>query len=123
MVLGIKKVYVASPVRPLFETLKRMGQEEDEAMRIVRGVARNGCLDIKNMGFVPVSPILAFDGIYSEYEERESIDDACEALLLGCDFIYVIQTPYNKDSKGIAQELEIAKANNIPIIDVQNENK
>ena len=115
----MKKVYVASPVRPLLETLKSMGQKEDEAMRIVRGVARNGCLEVKNMGFVPVSPILAFDGIYSEYEERESIDDACEALLLGCDFIYVIQTPYNKDSKGIARELEIAQKHGIPILYVK----
>lgn len=119
----MKKVYVASPVRPLLEAFKNMGVGESEAMRIVRGVARNGCLDVKSMGFVPVSPILAFDGIYSEYKERDHIDDACEALLLGCDFIYVIQMPYNKDSKGIARELEIAQRYGIPTLHVKEGNQ
>ncbi len=118
----MKKVYVASPVRPLLEAFKNVGIHENEAMHVVRGVARNGCFEVKNMGFVPVSPILAFDGIYSEYEERESIDDACEALLLGCDFIYVVQTDYNKYSKGIARELEIAQRHGISILHVKEEN-
>lgn len=118
----MKKVYVASPVRPLLEVFKSMGVKENEAMRTVRGVARNGCLYVKKMGFVPVSPILSFDGIYSEYEERKSIDEACEALLLGCDFIYVVQTDYNKDSKGIARELEIAQRHGISVLYVKEEN-
>ena len=112
------KVYIASPVRPLLEVFKSIGLEEDEAMRIVRGVARDGCLKVKNMGLVPVSPILAFDGVYDEFTERDKIDAACEALLLACDAIYVVPTPYNDLSKGIARELEIAEKNGIKILGV-----
>ena len=73
----------------------------------------DGCLAVKEMGHIPISPILAFDGVYDEFTERENIDQACEALLLACDFIYVVDTPYNERSKGIARELEIAAKNGI----------
>lgn len=63
-----------------------------------------------------MSPVLAFDGIYDEFTERDEIDKACEALLLACDFIYVVDTPYNKHSKGIARELEIAAKNGIDLM-------
>lgn len=107
----MKKVYVASPVRPVLED-----DNEKSPFRQFKKVisfARSGCDDVKKMGFVPISPILAFDGVYDEYRERERIDEACEALLLGCDFIYVVQTDYNKDSKGIARELDIAQKHGI----------
>lgn len=110
------KVYVASPVRPVLELQKVFGFDENSAFVIVSMYASQGCKTIKELGHTPLSPILAFNGVYSEYEERERIDQACEELLLSCDAIYVVQTDYNKDSKGIARELEIAKAHNIPII-------
>jgi hypothetical protein len=118
------KVYVASPVRPVIDYIKNTFRHghfsgvwgAEYAMRYVRSIAIKGCETIKELGHIPLSPILAFDGVYSEYEERERIDQACEELLLSCDAIYVVQTDYNKDSKGIARELEIAKAHNIPII-------
>ena len=110
------KVYVASPVRPVLEQCKEAGFDENNAFLQVSWFASQGCKTMKELGHTPLSPILAFDGVYSEYEERERIDQACEELLLSCDAIYVVQTDYNKDSKGIARELEIAKAHNIPII-------
>ena len=103
------KVYVASPVRPILDTLKDMGFSQESAMEPVRAMAIHGCEDVKKMGFVPISPILAFNGVYEEYSEREHIDAACEALLLACDYIYVVETPYNDKSKGIARELELAQ--------------
>ena len=103
------KVYVASPVRYILDTLKGMGFSQEKAMESVQKMALNGCANVKKMGFVPISPILAFNGVYEEYSERERIDEACEALLLGCDYIYVVQTPYNDKSKGIARELELAQ--------------
>lgn len=105
------KVYIASPVRPVLEDYNI-----DDNFAIAKGLAMSGCLAVKEIGMLPVSPILAFDGIYDEFSERETIDKACEALLLACDFIYVVDTPYNEQSKGIARELEIAKAHNIPIL-------
>lgn len=110
------KVYIASPVRPVLDahstSIFRCGYP------LIKGYAIEGSKAIKELGHTPLSPILAFDGVYSEYEERERIDQACEELLLSCDAIYVVETAYNKDSKGIARELEIAKAHNIPILRV-----
>lgn len=106
----MKKVYIASPVRPVWEAEKAC---EAYALLRIQDYAMEGCLAVKAMGMLPVSPILAFDGVYDEFTERETIDKACEALLLACDFIYVVDTPYNAQSKGIARELEIAAKNGI----------
>lgn len=108
------KVYIASPVRPVLDD----SIDDYNAFAKVSWFASQGCKTIKELGHIPISPILAFDGVYEEFTERERIDQACEELLLSCDAIYVVNTPYNKDSKGIARELEIAKAHNIPIIGV-----
>ena len=108
----MKKVYVASPVRQVLED-----DALDDNLAIAKGMALSGCLAVKGMGMLPVSPILAFDGVYDEFTERESIDVACEALLLACDFIYVVDTPYNEQSKGITRELEIAYKNGIEILE------
>lgn len=114
------KVYVASPVRPVLDAFKEVGGDNEDtiyrAFANISWLALLGCEVVKKLGHTPLSPILAFDGVYSEYEERERIDQACEELLLSCDAIYVVPTDYNKDSKGIARELEIAKTHNIPII-------
>ena len=108
------KVYVASQVRPVLDFYKKC--TFSDGFEAIKLFAVFGCQAMKKLGHTPLSPILAFDGVYSEYEERERIDQACEELLLSCDAIYVVPTDYNKDSKGIARELEIAKAHNIPII-------
>ena len=105
------KVYIASPVRPILDRHSTRCADS-----LIKGYAYTGTRAIKKLGHTPLSPILAFDGVYDEYEERERIDEACEELLLSCDAIYVVETIYNKESKGIARELEIAKAHNIPII-------
>ena len=104
----ITKVYVASPVRPVLE-FTRLHNDIEHGMNIVKTFAQSGCEAVKKMGFVPVSPILAFNGVYEEYSERDHIDAACEALLLMCDYIYVVETPYNDRSKGISRELELAQ--------------
>ena len=110
------KVYVASPVRPILEdeTIKSPFRQFQKVIAF----ARLGCEMVKRMGHIPISPILAFDGVYDEFTERDKIDAACEALLLSCDAIYVVPTPYNAQSKGIARELEIAEKNGIEILEV-----
>ena len=101
------KVYIASPVRPILEdnTIKSPFRQFQKVIYF----ARFGCEAIKAMGDIPVSPILAFDGVYDEFTERDKIDVACEALLLACDAIYIVPTPYNAQIKGIANEIEIVK--------------
>jgi len=105
----MKKVYVASPVRPVLDH----SIDEYSAYAQISWFASQGCKAVKEMGHIPVSPILAFDGVYDEFTERDAIDKACEALLLSCDYIHVVHTPYNKESKGIARELELAKKHGI----------
>lgn len=118
----MKKVYVASPVRPVLEFTK-IHNDIEHGVHIVNIFARSGCKAVKAMGMLPVSPILAFDGVYDEFSERETIDKACEALLLACDFIYVVDTPYNEQSKGIARELDIAAKNGINILYVMEKDE
>ena len=111
----MKNVYIISPYRAVLDHKEPRSFAEYLAIKY----ARTGCSFIKKLGYVPISPILAFQGIYEEYEERETIDKACEIMLLACDAIHVVKTPYNEFSKGIKRELEIAAENNIPIIEVE----
>lgn len=111
----MKKVYIISPYRAVLDRKKPQNFAEYLAIKY----ARTGCSFIKKLGYVPISPILAFHGVYEEYEERETIDQACEAMLLTCDAIHVVHTPYNQYSNGIKRELEIAAQNNIPMIEVE----
>lgn len=108
----MKKVYIVSPFRAVLDH----NQPRSYAELLAAQYARNGSSFIKQLGYFPISPILAFQGIYDEYKEREMIDQACAALLLSCDAIFVVNTPYNQYSKGIKRELEIAAQNNIPTI-------
>lgn len=109
----MKKVYIASPVHPILEKHK---QNENIAWELIFECSTIGCYEVKIMGHIPISPIRAFLDVFEEYDERETIDKACEALLLSCDYIYVVDTPYNKDSKGIARELELAKKHGIKVL-------
>jgi len=108
----MKKVYIISPYRAVLDHHEPRSYAEHLAEKF----ARNGSHFIKQLGYFPISPILAFKGIYDEYKERSVIDQACAALLLSCDAIYIVNTPFNQYSKGIKRELEIALQNNIPII-------
>ena len=116
------KVYIASPVRPILDAFKEVGGDNEDtiyrAFANISWLALLGCEVVKKLGHAPISPVLAFDGVYDEFTERDKIDAACEALLLACDFIYVVDTPYNERSKGIARELEIAAKNGIEILEV-----
>lgn len=107
----MKKIYIASPVRPVLEY-----HDKDKAFAtsLIRDYALRGCRDIKKLNHLPISPILSFDGIYDEFSERDRIDEACKTLLLSCDYIYIVHTPHNDESKGIRREMEIAIEYGIP---------
>lgn len=117
------KCYIASPVRPVLEDYKARGLDEREAITQIEYFAHQGCWAVKEGGSIPVSPILAFMGVYSEYEEREKIEEACETLLKCCQMLFVVDTPYNQYSNGIKKEIEVARQNNIPVIILKGANK
>lgn len=79
-------------------------------------IARLVAIKAKEDGFIPISPVIAFDNIYKEtnQKEREIVLRASEAVLMKCDIVYVAQTQY-KISDGMNREISLAKCHNIPI--------
>lgn len=117
------KYYIVSPYRSVLEDYKKRGLSEQEAIAQIEYFARLGCASVKKFEGIPVSPILAFSGVYDEYDEREKIEEACEVLLKCCQTVCVVDTPYNQYSSGIKKELEIARLNKIPVIILKYKDK
>ena len=92
----MKLVYVASPHSKVPANWKAFT------------IAKEACLKVKQEGYTPISPVLAFSGVYTE-EKREEVMDACACLLCKCDLIYVAPSPFTEKSEGIKQELKWAK--------------
>jgi hypothetical protein len=108
-----KLVYVASPVRAVFDRIIYL----DEAQKMVITIATNGCRAVRNAGHIPISPVLMFNGVYDEYKDRKAIDAACEAILKLCDEIHVEHSVYTKFSAGIKTELILAKKYGLTEVD------
>ncbi|PAF49594.1 hypothetical protein BKH41_02715 [Helicobacter sp. 12S02232-10] len=97
--------YVASPYASVRRALEPM-----DWVSIVRGYALKGARHAKMMGFIPISPILCFDGVYNEESERlEVLADGLE-FLRNCQSIIEIKTPYSNNSEGMKKELALAKS-------------
>ena len=79
-------------------------------------IARLVAIKAKDDGYIPLSPVIAFDNIYKETNarEREVVLKASESLLMKCEIVYVAQTQY-KISDGMKREINLAKCHNIPI--------
>ena len=105
-----KLVYIASPVRAVYEEYDRANHgEHGTDTDCINDYANEGIRRVYNAGHIPISPVMIFSNIYDEFEEREEILEACKLLLSRCDEIMVIDTPYNKYSEGIKIELALAK--------------
>lgn len=97
--------YVASPYGSVKRALEPM-----DWVSITRAYALKGAKHAKMMGYLPISPILCFDGVYDEESERlEVLADGLE-LLRNCQSILEVKTPYSKDSSGMKEELALAKS-------------
>lgn len=102
-----KLVYVASPYS---------GLDQAKAFELAVEASR----EIKEAGFVPVNPIMLFDGIYNEDTEREAALKAGLKVLESCDYIYINKiNGYWEDSEGIKAELEMARKKGIYEIEWQ----
>ncbi|AQW85459.1 hypothetical protein CPIN18021_1075 [Campylobacter pinnipediorum subsp. caledonicus] len=96
-----KFVYVATPYAGL--GLDKIGTS-------VVGVklAKDTCKMIKDAGYVPISPVLCFDGVYDELKDRDDVMQNCLYFMSLCDYVYFSSHPASKNSKGMKRERQEA---------------
>jgi len=70
--------------------------------------AERACAIVRANGCEPISPVLAWMGVYSELE-RERIMKNCEELLSVCSYYYFFACEGSENSKGMAYERELAR--------------
>lgn len=73
-----------------------------------RKLAEQACAIVRANGYEPISPVLAWMGVYSELE-RDRIMKNCEELLSVCSYYYFFACEGSENSKGMAYERELAK--------------
>jgi hypothetical protein len=110
-----KLVYVASPVRPILESSTY--PDNWHAWTAIKQFALQATKKVKAAGHIPISPILAFSGVFDEYTEREKIEAACFVLLMACDELYVSPSHFSQFSAGIKLEREWAQAAGMQEVD------
>ncbi|MBR8466354.1 hypothetical protein KDE13_08410 [Campylobacter sp. faydin G-140] len=71
-------------------------------------LAKEACKIVRLNGYEPISPILAFMDIYSEFE-RDKIMKNCEELLRVCSYYYYFQSKWSDNSRGMQEERAWAK--------------
>lgn len=108
-----KLVYVASPYAAI-----SCARDEEQRRLYAKKIAIKACRDVKNAGYLPISPVLALCDIYNDKEDRDEVMKICKCMLEGCSYIYVANSAYSKASKGIKEELYFAKSLNITILEI-----
>lgn len=99
------KIFVSSPYGAVFKEVK----DEKLAREIALKMARAGARAVLEMGHLPLSPVLAFDGVYDEKTQRElAIAHSLEALKW-CDGIMSVRSPLSAFSKGMILEEDLAR--------------
>lgn len=73
-----------------------------------RQIAQQACAIVRQNGYEPISPVLAWMDVYSELE-RERVMKNCEELLRVCSYYYRYPCKWSDKSEGVAQEAEWAK--------------
>ncbi|WP_305862489.1 DUF7768 domain-containing protein [Helicobacter cholecystus] len=95
--------YVASPLKNVLE----LDNYTPKAWERVMELAENGCRAVKEMGYIPLSPVLLFAKVYCEESEREKALKDGLALLGRCHCFYEVKSAYK--SEGMQKEREVAK--------------
>lgn len=98
-------IFVCSPYLAILQGRRK----EREALKLIYKYAKAGSKAVKEMGYIPLSPVLCFQDVYDESTERDKALHGSNALLKASQGIMVVKTPYNKYSSGMAQEIEKAK--------------
>lgn len=113
-------VFVSSPYGAVLSSIK----DEAEAQGVITSLALKGCKAVAEMGYIPLSPVLNFEGVYDEHTQRDEAIGASLALLKKCDAIYIVDSPYNEYSQGMILEQELASRLNMIVYEgVKNGNR
>ena len=97
----MRLVYVASPYAAF-----KSGKVNADFMACM--VARDECRKVKEAGYIPLSPVLAFSGVFSE-EQRDEVLKAGLEMLSHCSYVYFSKHPASEFSKGMDIEREYAR--------------
>ncbi|MDE5602632.1 MAG: hypothetical protein K2I71_01760 [Helicobacter sp.] len=121
-----KLVYIASPYTAVFDALgaKNNLEKYHDAYSIAKHIAHRGVRKIKERNggkdflYIPLSPVLIFTQIYDSnpYVGREEVMQSCFGLLKICDEVFVMDSPYTRDSSGIKEETALASSLGIPVL-------
>lgn len=112
-------IFVSSPYAAVLSSIK----DEAEALSTITSLALDGCRAVVDMGYIPLSPVLAFEGVYDERTQRDCAIGASLEMLKKCDAIYIVRSPYNEYSQGMILEKELATRLNMLIYEgVRNGN-
>ncbi|EJP75070.1 DUF7768 domain-containing protein [Campylobacter sp. FOBRC14] len=73
-----------------------------------RQFALEACSIVRQNGYEPISPVLAFMDVYSELE-REDVMKACLELLSVCSYYYFHPCKFSDKSRGMQEERDYAR--------------
>lgn len=106
-------VFISSPYGAVFEDIA----DEKSALETALKIARAGARKALDMGHIPFSPVLAFNGVYDELSERnKAIKDSLESLKW-CDGVMFVNSKYSQMSAGMVLERDLAEKLNKPLIE------
>lgn len=108
-------IFVCSPYLAILQNTRHKKQ----ALKLIYKYAKAGSRAVKEMGYIPLSPVLCLQDVYDESTERDKALYASNALLKASQGIMVVKTPYNAYSRGMAKEIEMAKELGISIYETE----
>lgn len=108
-----KLAFISSPYAAVFEAIN----DSQKAREIALDLARNGGKMAARDGFVPFSPVLSFDGIFSE-TQRDEIMQKCFDAICESSVFYCVKSEFFERSTGMQEELKFAKNLAIPVYEI-----
>ena len=103
-------VYVSSPYAAF---LKEFGEIEGRVKALK--IARAGCRKVLEMGHLPLSPVLACDGVYDEATQRNEALNYSLEMLKWCDGVLFVRCAFSALSVGMILEENLANELKKPI--------
>ncbi|MDR2105300.1 MAG: DUF4406 domain-containing protein [Deferribacteraceae bacterium] len=101
--------YIASPFRGI--KLADPEISESDAIAMAKQIAFYAARYVKEeLGFIPLSPVLAFDRVYNDVYERDKVMEACKALIRISDVFIWVDTRWTQASEGMKLEQAFAES-------------
>lgn len=98
-------VFVSSPYAAILDAF----EDKEQAKKLVLAHARAGARKVLEMGHIPLSPVLAFEGVYDEGTQRELAIAHSLTALKWCEGVLFVRSEYSPFSTGMVLEEEWAK--------------